>query len=237
MSVPVGSLKIDRSKKTLRELTLDKMRQAIADQYFRPGQRLVERSLCDELGVSRTVVREALRHLETEGLVRTIAQRGPVVATIDAETARQVYEIRALLEGHAAAGCAVRGDEEAAARLATSILLIEAAFKRNDLPAVMERTNEFYQVMFEAAGDTVGWAIVCSLNARINRLRGITIASRERGSAAPREMHEVLDAVRARDGEAAQRAAEAHVRIAQSIAMGALDSSDQTSGTPLQRKA
>src|SRR5690349_8077725 len=156
MSGPVGSLKIDRSKKTLRELTLDKMRQAIVDQYFRPGQRLVERSLCDELGVSRTVVREALRHLETEGLVQTIAQQGPVVATIDADTARQVYEIRALLEGHAASGCAVRGDEEAVARLAANIMLIEAAFKRNDLPAVMERTNEFYRVMFEAAGDTVG---------------------------------------------------------------------------------
>ncbi len=64
-----SSLRIDRNQKTLRELTLEKMRDAIIGQYFLPGQRLVERTLCDELGVSRTIVREVLRHLETEGLV------------------------------------------------------------------------------------------------------------------------------------------------------------------------
>lgn len=60
-----SSLKIDRSVKTLRELTLEKMRDAILSAYFKPGERLVERSLCEELGVSRSIVREVLRHLET----------------------------------------------------------------------------------------------------------------------------------------------------------------------------
>lgn len=230
-----GSLKIDRSKKTLRELTLEKMRAAIVDQYFQPGQRLVERTLCDELGVSRTVVREVLRHLETEGLVQSIPQQGPVVATIDAETTRQVYEMRALLEGHAAAACAERGDDDAAARLAASIMLIEAAFKRGDFQAVMEQTNAFYSTMFHAAGETVAWGIVCSLNARINRLRGITIASRERGSSAPGEMHKLLEAIRKRQPEAAREAAQAHVRSAQAIAMATL--ARDTSVTPLRRKA
>lgn len=232
-----GSLKIDRSKKTLRELTLEKMRQAIVDQYFQPGQRLVERSLCDELGVSRTVVREVLRHLETEGLVQSIPQQGPVVATIDAETTRQVYEMRALLEGHAAAACASRGDDDAVARLAAAIMLIEAAFKRGDHQAVMEQTNQFYSVMFHAAGETVAWSIVCSLNARINRLRGITIATRERGASAPAEMHRLLDAVRAHDPEAARSAAQAHVRSAQAIAMASLAQAQPAGVTPLRRKA
>lgn len=231
-----GSLKIDRSKKTLRELTLEKMRQAIVDQYFQPGQRLVERTLCDELGVSRTVVREVLRHLETEGLVQSIPQQGPVVATIDAETTRQVYEMRALLEGHAAAACASRSDDDAVSRLAAAIMLIEAAFKRGDHQAVMEQTNQFYSVMFHAAGETVAWSIVCSLNARINRLRGITIASRERGSSAPGEMHQLLDAIRQRNPEAARDAAQAHVRSAQAIAMATL-ARDQPTVTPLRRKA
>jgi DNA-binding GntR family transcriptional regulator len=236
MSSSTGSLKIDRSKKTLRELTLDKMRQAIVDQYFRPGQRLVERTLCDELGVSRTVVREALRHLETEGLVEIVPQQGPIVATIDANTARQVYELRALLEGHAAAGCAARGDEDATARLAATLMLIEAAFKRSDFQGVIEQTNEFYKVMFHAAGDTVAWGIVCSLNARINRLRSITIASRERNATGPQEMHNLLDAIRTHDAEAAKKSAEAHVRSAQAIAMTALKA-DETTVTALRRRA
>lgn len=217
-----GSLKIDRSTKTLRELTLEKMRQAIIEQYFQPGQRLVERALCEQLGVSRTVVREVLRHLEAEGLVQSIPQQGPVVATIDADTTRQVYEMRALLEGHAAAACAERGDDGAVASLAAAIMVIEAAFKRGDLTTVLDQTNQFYSVMFHAAGATVAWGIVCSLNARINRLRGITIASRERGSAAPKEMLRLLEAIKARNPEAAREAAQSHIRTVQDIAMAAL---------------
>jgi DNA-binding GntR family transcriptional regulator len=217
-----GSLKIDRSKKTLRELTLDKMRSAIIEAYFQPGQRLVERTLCDELGVSRTVVREVLRHLETEGLVQSIPNQGPVVATIDAQTTRQVYEMRALLEGHAAAACALRCDEAAVARMGAIIMLIEAAFTRRDLQAVLDETSNFYDVMFHAAGETVAWSIVRSLNARINRLRVITIASPSRGGQAPGEMHRLLNAIRERDATSAKEAAEVHVRNAAVIAMAAL---------------
>src|ERR1700758_4152438 len=121
MSYVLPSLKVERHKATLRELALAKMRTAILDAHFRPGERLVERSLCEELGVSRTVVREVLRHLETEGLVDTIPNQGPIVAMLDAETAAEIYEIRALLEGDAAMACALRADEAVFARLADCI--------------------------------------------------------------------------------------------------------------------
>lgn len=225
MPRPAGSLKIDRSAKTLRELTLEKMRQAIVDQFFQPGQRLVERTLCEELGVSRTVVREVLRSLEAEGLVQSIPQQGPVVATVDADTTRQVYEMRALLEGHAAAQCAQRSDEVAQGRLEATIVQIEAAFKKADLARVLELTNQFYSIMFEAAGAHVAWGVVCSLNARINRLRGITIASSDRGASAPKEMRVLLDAIRKGDAAAARDAAELHIRKVQAIAMAALERS------------
>lgn len=216
------NIKVDRNNKTLRELTLEKVRSAIFSQYFKPGQRLIERSLCDELGVSRSVVREVLRHLETEGLVQSIPQQGPVVATIDADTTRQIYELRALLEGHAAAACALRGDKDAISNMAANLQLIEAAFARDDIPAVIEQTGLFYRTMFHSAGDTVAWSIVNSLNARINRLRVITVSSKQRGAAAPGEMHRLLDAIRAHQPEAAKAAAQAHVQRAQAIAMSSL---------------
>lgn len=219
------NIKVDRSQRTLRELTLEKVRDAIFNQYFRPGQRLVERTLCDELGVSRTVVREVLRHLETEGLVQSIPQQGPIVAVIDADTTRQIYELRAMLEGHAAAACALRRDDADVASMRATLRKIEAAFAAGELQAVMERTADFYSTLFQAAGDTVAWGVVNSLNARINRLRRITIASRERGAAAPREMHRLLLAIEQRDAPAAQAAAQAHVSNAQAIAMATLSAS------------
>lgn len=228
--VPIAeNIKVDRNMKTLRELTLEKVRSAIFSQYFRPGQRLVERTLGEELGVSRTVVREVLRHLETEGLVQSVPQHGPVVATIDADTTRQIYELRALLEGHAAAACALLRDEDAISNMSGNLKLIEAAFASNDLQAVMEQTGHFYSTMFQAAGDTVAWGIVNSLNARINRLRVITISSRQRGLAAPGEMHRLLAAIRDQHPEEAKAAAQAHVKNAQAIAMASLISSDSPS--------
>lgn len=217
-----SSLRIDRNQRTLRELTLEKMRDAIIGQYFQPGQRLVERTLCEELGVSRTIVREVLRHLETEGLVETPQGQGPMVATIDRETTRQIYEVRALLEGHAAAACARDADEQAIARMTAAVMLIEAAFAQGDHAGVLAETTRFYEVMFSAGKEAVAWGIVQSLNARINRLRAITITSRERGTSAPAEMHKLLDAIKQRDAAAAQQAAEAHVRQAATIALQAL---------------
>src|SRR4051794_9696690 len=91
-----AGLRVDRSTKTLRERTVERLRDAILNFQFKAGERLVERSLCERLGVSRTVVREALRHLESEGLVEVLPQQGPAVTKPDSSQAAQVYEIRAL---------------------------------------------------------------------------------------------------------------------------------------------
>ncbi|TIX93067.1 MAG: GntR family transcriptional regulator, partial [Mesorhizobium sp.] len=92
------TLRIDRSAKTLRTLALERMREAIMDFHFQPGERLVERPLCDQLGVSRSVVREVLRQLEAEGLVQMVPGHGPAVAKPDLGRTDEIYELRALLE-------------------------------------------------------------------------------------------------------------------------------------------
>ena len=86
-----SSLRIKRQTTTLRQQVLEALRNAILDFQFKPGDRLVERELCAMTGVSRTSVREALRHLESEGLVENVANRGPTVATLTVEDARQIY--------------------------------------------------------------------------------------------------------------------------------------------------
>lgn len=222
-----ASIKVDRSAKTLRELSLEKMRDAILNEHFKPGERLVERNLCEQLDVSRSIVREVLRHLETEGLVESIPHQGPVVATLDADQAGQIYDIRALLEGQAARLCAEKASDADLKTLAQLNARIQAAFKDQDFPEVIVRTSAFYEAMFEAAGMTVAWGVVQSLNARINRLRVVTISSNGRRAESAAEMDKIVEALRKRDGGQAQLASEAHVRRVAQIAAERLAQSQQ----------
>jgi DNA-binding GntR family transcriptional regulator len=218
----MSDLRIDRNAKTLRELTLDKLRGAIVQGYFRPGARLVERTLCDELGVSRTVVREVLRHLETEGLVESIGRQGPVVARLDPQQVGEIYELRALLEANAARACAEQSTPDLVVRLRELRAVIEAAFVAQDLPRVLDYTERFYDAMFEGAGKSVSLGVVKTLNARINRLRALTIATPGRSNESNREMNALLDAIDRHDGDAAAAASTAHIRRTAELAMAAL---------------
>jgi DNA-binding GntR family transcriptional regulator len=98
MTADVGDLRVDRDALTLRELTAGKLRDAIQSLRFRPDEHLVERVLCEQTGVTRSCLREALQHLESEGLIERRGGRGVFVASITVEEARQIYEVRAALE-------------------------------------------------------------------------------------------------------------------------------------------
>jgi len=217
------AIRVERPNKTLRELTLDKVRDAITSGYFRPGDRLVERDLCAQLGVSRTVVREVLRHLETEGLVTNLANRGPTVAELDADEARQIYEIRGALEGMAARQCAERGDAGLPDRLAETLAAIVKAYRDKDMAGVLGRTTDFYELLFNSVGLNVAWDIEKQLTGRINHLRSMTIRTEGRAVDGPARMSSIIEAIRNKDGEAAQAAAIAHVESACRIAISLLE--------------
>jgi len=224
MTAAAPSLRIDRNAKTLRELALEKMRGAILSGHFKPGERVVERSLCEQLDVSRSIVREVLRHLEAEGLIESVPHSGPVIASLSADQAALIYALRGLMEGRAARLFAEAASDDALAHLATLNAAIQSAFKAGDHAAVVERTTAFYEALFQGAGMTIAWDIVRSLNARINRLRLMTIGSPGRQKEAAAEMDKILKALRKRDPAAAQEAAEAHVRRVAEIAGQALGS-------------
>ncbi len=96
------------SPRTVLVQTVDKLRDAILNGHFQPGDRLVEQDLCQEMGVSRGSLREALRRLEAEKLITMAPNRGPSVSVIGWAEAEQIYYVRALLEGEAAAEFAAR---------------------------------------------------------------------------------------------------------------------------------
>lgn len=215
-------LRVERPQRTLRELTLEKMRESILDSYFQPGDRLVERDLCEQLGVSRTIVREVLRHLESEGLVANVPQRGPIVAQTSLEEARQIYDIRGALEGMAAGICAERKGPAAADRLDVVLARIRTAYAAQDSRRVLAETTEFYRTLFAEAECEVAWTIVSSLTARINHLRSMTIKTERRDVEGPEQMDRIVAAIRDHDHARAAEAAAKHVANASRIAQALL---------------
>src|SRR5688500_13786589 len=100
------------SVQSVQQQAVERLRAAILAGVFKPGDRLVEADLCARLGVSRPSVREALRSLEAEGLVNIVPNRGPQIPVLTWQQAEEIYQVRALLEGEAAALCARRGARE-----------------------------------------------------------------------------------------------------------------------------
>ena len=113
---------------TVRSMVAQKLREAIMSGKFKPGQRLIERELCEMTGVSRPSIREALRLLEADGLVTTVPHRGPLVSTISLEEAKQLYAARAVLEGFAGRECARLHDPAVVRRIGDALTKLKAAF-------------------------------------------------------------------------------------------------------------
>jgi GntR family transcriptional regulator, trigonelline degradation regulator len=217
------SLRIDLPAVTLRELAVDRLRKAIISGRFAGGDRLVERTLCDQLGVSRSVVREAIRYLEAEGLVETMPRSGPVVATLDWPSARQIYDIRRLLEAEAAAACATRADKAVQSQLRAALDGLKQAHADGQPDRLLAATTQFYAVIFAAAGHDIAWEIVQRLNGRISRLRAITLASQDRSTSGFAHMQRICAAICGRDAAAAAEAVHAHLMDAADIARAGLD--------------
>ncbi len=194
----------------LRDVVLERLRGAIVAGRFASGERLVERSLCDLLGVSRSVVREVIRILEAEGLVEE-GTRGPMVARLDWGQARQIYDIRLMLEAAAAAEAARRADGAVVAEL-------RAALEGIGGEQALAATRRFYEVIFQAAGHDIAWEIVSRLNGRISRLRALTLAAQDRKVSGLARMTRIAEAIAAGDDAGAAEAVRAHLTEAAGIA-------------------
>ncbi len=216
-------LRISQPPRTLRAIVTGKMRDAILSGYFKPGERLVERTLCDQLGVSRTVVRETLRYLEAEGLIEFRNNRGPVVARLDWPQARQIYRIRQLLEADAAADCARVADDTIKAALRSALSALEAAYESTSQNTLFEASLEFYRCIFSAAGHDVAWDVVNRLNGRISRLCGMTLSTADRHRSGFARMKAIYEAIVANDPAAAEIAVREHLEEASEIARRQLE--------------
>lgn len=204
---------------TLRHQVENVLRQAIMSGRFAPGARLIERELCETLGVSRTSVREALRRLEAEKLVRSVPHKGPVVAIMSKQEATELYAIRGLLEGFAAGEFARIADDEAIAQFGEKAKLLRAQALANDQAGVLKAKTELYDLLLDKCGNALAKEILTSLYSRVNLLRATSLVHPDRLPSSLREIDKLFKALKARDAEGASAAARLHVANAEKAAM------------------
>ena len=210
-------LKVERPK-TLKNNALELLRDAITNDTLKPGERLVERSLCENMGVSRTVVRECIRHLESERLIVGVPNAGFMVATITKDEVKEIYEIRIMLECAAIRSCALNADVETMKKLRLLYQDLTEHLQKGDILQTLKLTTEFYRIIFSTGGKNVSWDLVDRLNGRISRLRALTLSSEGRQSKGPENLANILDAIEQHDAERAEKISAQHLTEAAEIA-------------------
>jgi GntR family transcriptional regulator, trigonelline degradation regulator len=209
---------IARIAAPVREQVEVHLRTAITSQRLVAGQRLVERELIEEFGVSRTTVREALRHLAAEGLVTTIPHKGVVVASPTRREQEELYELRALLEGFAGLQFVVRATPQHFEALREAFAEVERTWSDSgtaeSIRAMIRSADRFYEVLFDGAGNATVASVLEQLQARISALRAASLSRPGRAEVSLRELRAIFEAVNARDPEAASQACSFHVEQA-----------------------
>ncbi|GGK01471.1 GntR family transcriptional regulator [Pseudomonas matsuisoli] len=221
------SFKVSRNPVTLREMVLEKLRSAIMNFQLLPGDRLVERDLCERLGVSRTSVREALRHLESEGLVEFADAKGPRVAIITLEDACDLYELRCVLEGMVVQLFTLRARAKDIRALERALENNRKTLQDGELQQVLESVQDFYDVLMEGSGNDIAAGQLRQLQARISYLRATSVSQINRRGSSNQEMERMVEAIKSGDPIAAHKASVDHVRSAAKVALEYLEAKQE----------
>lgn len=217
-----SGMRVVRNTVTLRQQVLEVLRSAILNFQFKPGDRLIERELCEMTGVSRTSVREALRHLESEGLVQNLPNKGPMVAMVTAAEAREIFEVRRVLEGLAARLFAARAGAPEHAALDAAMAALERAFATADVHEILKATTAYYEVLLGGCGNEVIRRMIGLLQARVTFLRATSISQPGRAPASLAEMKRLTAALKSGQPDEAEAASTAHVERASAAVLTAL---------------
>ena len=202
-----------------RRLVAQNITDAIVEGRFLPGDRLIERELCELLGVSRTSVREALRELEVDGLIESIPNKGPIVARISQNLARSIYEVRAVMEGLAARLFAERATDGQIEQLSVAVDEIACVYAEFSSERFLEAKSRFYKILLDGADNEVVAQALRSIHIRVSQLRTFSLKQPTRGDASLRELRALIARIRQRDGSGAESESIKHVSNAASAAL------------------
>ncbi len=214
-----GIERISRGSTSLREQVTATIRDAILNGQLKPGQKLVERQLCSSLDISRTLLREALPQLQAEGLIKTVAHKGPSVASIGPDEVREIYQIRRVLEALAVHEFTRNASGEQVKRLREQLAALKRPEAANNLRDLLVAKAGFYSVLFEGCGNKIIGQILTQLNNRMVLYKRLSLSVPGRLAHAIEEIEAIVSAIEAGDAEQAAALCEVHVVNAEQTVM------------------
>jgi len=222
----LGPIQLD-SYQPLREVVCETLRDAVRRGVLQPGERLMEIQLAEDLGVSRTPVREAIRKLEMEGYVIMMPRRGTYVADLSIRDINEVFEIRTSLESLASGLAAERITEDELEKLQRLLVEIGTHIKNGDMESIVRTDTEFHDLLYQASRNARLVGIISNLREQLTRFRTTSMSYPGRLKATLEEHRNIVEAIAQGDEKAARKAAEHHMEKSEQTLLASMKANDK----------
>ncbi|MCI8871549.1 MAG: GntR family transcriptional regulator [Lachnospiraceae bacterium] len=209
-----GGSGLDGISHSLGQQVFQKIREEILDGTYAKGKELKETAIGEELGVSRTPVREALRQLELEGLITIIPNKGAFVVGFSGQDIRDIYEMRLALEGLCVKRAALSADRVQIERMEEILYLADFHYSKGHMEQMAGLDDKFHGLLYEAGGSKVLEHALKDYHQYLCRARKTSLSNRERAQQSNREHWRILEAVREQNAEKAEEAVRMHIKCA-----------------------
>ncbi len=200
-----------QNHKPLREIVYEELKRQIMIGEIPPGTRMMEVELADDMGVSRTPIREAIRKLEKEGLVSIEPRRGAYASEVSIKDMVDVLEVREFLEGMAAGLASKRITEEETEAIKHAVEAYREAVESGATEEIIEEDEIFHKLIVDCSGNKTLIQMINQVQELALRFRYIYYEDFSRYQNMPNEHQEILDAVLSGDPEVARKVADEHV--------------------------
>lgn len=198
-------------KFSLRGRVFHKLRDDILSGKYEEHEELKEVAISEEMGVSRTPVREAFRQLELEGLIRIVPNKGAYVTGITEKDVRDIYMIRSLLEGLCARWATEHITIEQMEEMEENVYLAEFHARKGHLDQLAELDNRFHDIMYEACDSKMLEHQLKDFHQYVLRVRKRTLNNANRGPKSNEEHKAIMEAIKAGDADLAEKLANQHM--------------------------
>lgn len=181
---------------TLRERIVDFIKDSVVSGRLKPGERVPEQEIAENLGISRTPIREAFRQLESEGFITVTPRKGAVVSPITDKDVSEFYTIKSLLEGFAAKTACHKLTQKDIKKLESLNTQMDRCAEKSDVKGFFKLDNQFHDIFLKACGNEKLCAMVYQLVQQFERFRITALSVPGRMHDSVRQHTEIIDAFR-----------------------------------------
>lgn len=209
--VKIPKLKVE-SYQPLRDVIFETLRKAIINGEIKPGERLMEVAIAEQMGVSRTPVREAIRRLEAEGLVTMVPRKGTHVSELSAKDIIDVLEVRSVLDKLATSLAAKRMKPQQLRALESIHKQFVSCVEKENIEGAVKKDIEFHDAIYAASGNSRLIGVLSTLKEHIYRFRVIYLRDMNIAEYVEQEHEEILNALREGNDKLAGELSEKHIK-------------------------